>query len=330
MQASLQSRILIAVAGWLAARRIGVQHGSGKVETKDSRWVPARVPDGFAERLRPQLDAYRKRLQILPARTRAFGAPPIYMTQINGNGRLLGGVLHQVEGSDGGTAFAELASEGSWRAAVFADLFADYVSPAEQPAAGGTLNGVTLPEDAAPADQQVFIQHYNNTADFTTIDFWESVYKRGDSIGMWNTDAYSYTKDTKYLYTSIPFFVGAVLVPILVPLVVGWYLLAFPASSTRAIVGGPFASSTELERLMQPIVFAAIGLYYLVGGLADIGYYLALKAFDDDDYGGLRLFASPEYSAGFINAILRAVVGAALVLGARGLSHVVSRLRQGA
>jgi alpha-glucosidase len=35
-----------------------------------------------------------------------------------------------------------------------------------------------------------------------------SLNKRGDSIGMWNTDAYSYHKDTKYLYTSIPFFVG--------------------------------------------------------------------------------------------------------------------------
>ncbi|WML48160.1 glycoside hydrolase family 31 protein [Neobacillus sp. PS3-34] len=32
--------------------------------------------------------------------------------------------------------------------------------------------------------------------------------KRGKSIGMWNTDAYSYTKDTKYVYTSIPFFIG--------------------------------------------------------------------------------------------------------------------------
>jgi alpha-glucosidase len=32
--------------------------------------------------------------------------------------------------------------------------------------------------------------------------------KRGKSIGNWNTDAYSYTKDTKYLYTSIPFFMG--------------------------------------------------------------------------------------------------------------------------
>ncbi|GIM30668.1 alpha-glucosidase [Clostridium polyendosporum] len=32
--------------------------------------------------------------------------------------------------------------------------------------------------------------------------------KRGKEIGMWNTDAYSYTKDTKYLYTTIPFFIG--------------------------------------------------------------------------------------------------------------------------
>ncbi|MDP4171464.1 MAG: glycoside hydrolase family 31 protein, partial [Bacillota bacterium] len=32
--------------------------------------------------------------------------------------------------------------------------------------------------------------------------------KRGKSIGLWNTDAYSYTKDTKYIYTTIPFFIG--------------------------------------------------------------------------------------------------------------------------
>ena len=45
----------------------------------------------------------------------------------------------------------------------------------------GTLNGVTLPADAAPADQQVRI-HYDNTADFTTLDFCESVYKRGAAV----------------------------------------------------------------------------------------------------------------------------------------------------
>jgi hypothetical protein len=96
------------VRGWFAARRIGVQHGTGKVETKDSRWVPSPPPEGLAERLRSQLDAYRQRLRILHAKTAAFGATPIYVTQINGNGRLINGVLHQVEGSDGATAFAEL------------------------------------------------------------------------------------------------------------------------------------------------------------------------------------------------------------------------------
>lgn len=47
---------------------------------------------------------------------------------------------------------------------------------------GGTINGVTLPADAAPADQQVYVIHFDNTADFTTIDFFESVYKRGGSL----------------------------------------------------------------------------------------------------------------------------------------------------
>src|SRR5438270_447628 len=35
-----------------------------------------------------------------------------------------------------------------------------------------------LPADAAPPDQQVYIQAYDNTADFTTLDFWQSVYGR--------------------------------------------------------------------------------------------------------------------------------------------------------
>ena len=55
-------------------------------------------------------------------------------------------------------------------------------APAAEPAAGATMNGVTLPADAAPPEQQVFVVHYDNTADFTTIDFFESVYKRGGAI----------------------------------------------------------------------------------------------------------------------------------------------------
>jgi ABC-type oligopeptide transport system substrate-binding subunit len=41
---------------------------------------------------------------------------------------------------------------------------------------------VSLPPDAAPLDQQVLVMAYDNTADFTTLNFWESVYKRGGAL----------------------------------------------------------------------------------------------------------------------------------------------------
>ena len=96
------------VRGWFAARRIGVHHGSGKGETKDSRWVPAKVPPDLAVRLRANLDGYARRLRLLHAKTLALGATPIYVTQINGDGRLIDGVVHEVEASGGSTTFAEL------------------------------------------------------------------------------------------------------------------------------------------------------------------------------------------------------------------------------
>ncbi len=95
--------------GWFAARRIGVHHGRGKGETKDSRWVPARIPPDLAERISADLAAYGQRLRVLHAKTLAFGATPIYVTQINGDGRVVDGVLHEIDGSGGGAAFAELA-----------------------------------------------------------------------------------------------------------------------------------------------------------------------------------------------------------------------------
>lgn len=62
-------------------------------------------------------------------------------------------------------------------------------APASQTASGATLNGVTLPPDAAPPDQQVLVEHYDNTSDFTTIDFFESVYKRGGAVADVLSDA---------------------------------------------------------------------------------------------------------------------------------------------
>jgi hypothetical protein len=97
------------VRGWLAARRIGVGHGSGTVETEDSRWVPATVAPDLATRLKPNVEGYARRLRLLHAKTRALGATPIYVTQINGDGRLVDGVVEEIEGSEGGTTFVDLS-----------------------------------------------------------------------------------------------------------------------------------------------------------------------------------------------------------------------------
>ncbi|MFZ1768350.1 MAG: peptide ABC transporter substrate-binding protein [Caldilinea sp.] len=42
--------------------------------------------------------------------------------------------------------------------------------------------GKTMPDDAAPLDQQVFIYPYNGWRTFTTIDFFQAVYERADSL----------------------------------------------------------------------------------------------------------------------------------------------------
>jgi peptide/nickel transport system substrate-binding protein/oligopeptide transport system substrate-binding protein len=61
-------------------------------------------------------------------------------------------------------------------------------APAAKPAApAAPAAAAAMPADAADANQQVFVKPYDNTADFTTLDFYESVYKRGDA----NADLFS-------------------------------------------------------------------------------------------------------------------------------------------
>jgi ABC-type oligopeptide transport system substrate-binding subunit len=54
-------------------------------------------------------------------------------------------------------------------------------APAQAAATTAPAASGTLPADGAAADQQVFIASYDSTSDFTTLDFFESVYKRADS-----------------------------------------------------------------------------------------------------------------------------------------------------
>ena len=61
-------------------------------------------------------------------------------------------------------------------AAAAAPAAAPTTAPAANPAPAAAAPA--LPADAAPPDQQVLVLAYDNTADFTTLDFWQSVYGR--------------------------------------------------------------------------------------------------------------------------------------------------------
>src|SRR5215208_4793032 len=91
-------------------------------------------------------------------------------------------ILAACGGAPAATPTAAPAAAAPTAAPAAAPAAEPTAAPAAEPAGGATLNGITLPDDAAPADQQVYVQHYDNTADFTTIDFFESVYKRGGAV----------------------------------------------------------------------------------------------------------------------------------------------------
>lgn len=44
---------------------------------------------------------------------------------------------------------------------------------------GTTMNGIALPADAGPAEQQVYVRYFDNTATFTSVDFMVTVYEGG-------------------------------------------------------------------------------------------------------------------------------------------------------
>lgn len=53
-------------------------------------------------------------------------------------------------------------------------------APTTAPAAPATLpNGVTLPEDAAPPEYQVYVTYFDNTSNYTSLDMMETIYNRG-------------------------------------------------------------------------------------------------------------------------------------------------------
>ncbi len=122
--------------------------------------------------------------------------------------------------------------------------------------------------------------------------------------------------------------IGMVVVPLLVPMAIGGFMLWLPALSARAVVGASFAAGTELERVVQPLIFGGIGLFLALDGLRALAYYFALNAYTQEAYAA-DAFADPSARADVASNVVSLIIGVALILGARGLSSVVHRLRYG-
>ena len=116
---------------------------------------------------------------------------------------------------------------------------------------------------------------------------------------------------------------GWVLFPVAVPLAVGAFLFLFPAVSASAVVGR--GSGSAIDANLQVVIFSGIGLYTLLQGSISLAYYIALRLFLAN-YDPASL-ADPTTKARLAGAVRSVVLGAALLLGARGLSGLLNRLR---
>ncbi|MBX0330678.1 peptide ABC transporter substrate-binding protein [Oscillochloris sp. ZM17-4] len=79
----------------------------------------------------------------------------------------------------GGAPAAQPTAAPAAADATAAPAAADATAAPAEPAAGQTLNGVTLPDDAAPPEYQVYVTYFPNDAPFTTVDQMESIYNQG-------------------------------------------------------------------------------------------------------------------------------------------------------
>jgi len=117
---------------------------------------------------------------------------------------------------------------------------------------------------------------------------------------------------------------GLVVFPVILPAAVGAFLFRFPNVAAQSLVGDSPAIPSDFHERLQVVIFSGIGLYFLIQGATRISYYVSLYAFFDDQTGS---FADPTRRANFVSAAISTALGVWLVLGARGVAGLVTRLR---
>ena len=117
---------------------------------------------------------------------------------------------------------------------------------------------------------------------------------------------------------------GVVVLPVILPAAVGAFLFRSPNVAAKSLVGDSPAIPSDFHERLQVVVFSGIGLYVLIQGATRIAYYVSLYAFFDDQTGS---FADPARKANFVSSVVSTALGVWLVLGARGVAALITRLR---
>lgn len=158
-------RLLALVRGALRAHAARLGYNETPAPAAAGRWRPASLPPGFAAVVARKVSAYRFPLAELNRLIRQFGAQPVYVTQVRGDGRLVDGEWQEIVGSDGarqGAALAaiddatlafcrktgEICIDLARRAGLKPEDFSDYIhlSPAGAARVGRFLAAALTPE----------------------------------------------------------------------------------------------------------------------------------------------------------------------------------------
>lgn len=119
---------------------------------------------------------------------------------------------------------------------------------------------------------------------------------------------------------------GILVLPSLIPLAIGLALFFMPATISRAVTGSE-APETGLARQVQPLIIGGIGLYLALTAILDLIYYAMLQVYSQQEYA-FSAFEDPATRANMVTTFAQLALGLAAMLGGRGLSGLLRRIRQ--
>ncbi|MEM7221700.1 MAG: hypothetical protein AAF495_01890 [Pseudomonadota bacterium] len=122
-------------------------------------------------------------------------------------------------------------------------------------------------------------------------------------------------------------FLGTVVLPVALPLVVGLALIIWPGRVANSLVAPSSDEPPKIPDALQSLVFAAIGLYLAADAALDL-IWLGTFHFMAQAQGGYDVLADPQNSASLVTGVLGLGLGLILIFGAKGLTGFVRGLRR--